>query len=53
MSFDSSDSEVDSDVEVEDAADMEDDEPIGPKLEDFYDVGKEIGRFVHSFSPFF
>jgi hypothetical protein len=46
-SFDSSDSEVDSDVEVEDA-DMEDDEPLGPRLEDFYDVGKEIGRYVKS-----
>jgi len=49
MSFDdSSDSEVDSDVEVEDAGDIEDDEPIGPRLEDFYDVGKEIGRGAFS-----
>lgn len=48
MSFDSSDSDVDSDVEVEDAADMEDDEPIGPRLEEFYDVGKEIGRGAFS-----
>lgn len=48
MSFDSSDSDVDSDVEVEDAADIDDDEPIGPKLEDFYTVGKEIGRGAFS-----
>lgn len=48
MSFDSSDSDVDSDVEVEDAQDIENDEPIGPRLEDFYDVGKEIGRGAFS-----
>jgi calcium/calmodulin-dependent protein kinase I len=48
MSFDSSDSDVDSDVEVEDLQDLEDDEPIGPRLEDFYEVGKEIGRGAFS-----
>jgi len=48
MSFeDSSDSEVESDVEVEDA-DVGDDEPLGPRLEDFYVVGKEIGRGAFS-----
>lgn len=45
MSFDdSSDSGVDSDREE----DQMDDEPIGPKLEDFYDVGKEIGSGAFS-----
>jgi len=35
-------------VEVEDADMVEGDEPIGPRLEDFYNVGKEIGRGAFS-----
>ena len=42
--FEDSDSEVDSDVEED--AEMED-VPIGPRLEDFYNVGKDIGKYVH------
>jgi len=48
MSYeDSSDSEVESDVEVNPDI-MEDDEPLGPRLEDFYDVGKDIGKGAFS-----
>lgn len=44
MSFDDSDSDMGS--EGEDSEMIEADEPIGPRLEDFYNVGKEIGKYV-------
>lgn len=45
MSFDdSSDSGMESSGDEREDEMIEDDEPIGPRLEDFYNVGKEIGR---------
>lgn len=47
MSFeDSSDSEMESEEEEEE--EMVDDEPVGPRLEDFYVIGKEIGKGAFS-----
>jgi hypothetical protein len=46
MSFEDSDSEVSDNEEMEV---NEPDEAIGPKLEDFYVVGKEIGKYVTHF----
>jgi hypothetical protein len=44
--FDSSDSEIESDEEDEM---MVDNEPVGPNILDFYDIGKDIGKYVYIF----